>query len=148
MLRPTQTLTTDKALQQTLIEDAIKSLTTGERVEATVPALIEKTFNQTWYGFFVARFSPVHFTRIYLTFITPPRSDDVEVELDNREPLDAAQKDLFAKRFDFPTKITEDMLKKAKGDDVEAALLVAKVGGGKPSAGQAITQKSPLEFVA
>jgi hypothetical protein len=44
-----QTLTTDKALQQTLIEDAIKSLTTGERVEATVPALIEKTFNQTWW---------------------------------------------------------------------------------------------------
>jgi hypothetical protein len=72
----------------------------------------------------------------------------MEVELDNREPLDAAQRELFAKRFDFPTTVTEDMLKKAKGDAVEAALLAAKVGGGKVSVGQAITQKSPLDFVA
>lgn len=38
-------------------------------------------------------------------------SDDVEAEMDARESLDAAEKDLFNKRFDFPTTITEDMIR-------------------------------------
>lgn len=113
----------DKALQQATIADAIAALKAdGAPVAGNAT---EKAF--------AAAFESIK--------KNPPKADPAveaaEIERNN---------EIFAKRFGLAARtVTEGMLKRAKEDPAQWAILSAKVGG-EPTEGAALSDPNPLAF--
>jgi len=116
-----KTLASDAALQQKLVENAIAALETSESSDTLVDELFRSNL---------------------ATAVAKAEEDSGSAAMDTQ------QRDLFLKRFGFHDTVTEDLIKKAKADPAEWAVLVGKCGGEEPTVGRPILLKSPLSFLA